>query len=85
MSQELPLGQREVGNAMPIDFTADELDLLKANNVTPEEVSEFVRTSGPQSIDAAIGGVTILKSGQGQVRNEPFQTQAEADSQVSGQ
>lgn len=66
-----------------VDFTQEEIALLASNGVTGDEVREFLRTSGPQTLEAAIGGIQLLRSGQGQERNEPFQTQAEADAQVS--
>lgn len=67
------------------NFNEEELSLMVANNVSQEELREFLRTSGPQNLDAAIGGILMLRNGQGQERNEPFQTQAEADAQVSGE
>ena len=86
MSEELALGQREVPEVSEgFEFSADELTLITANNSTPEEVLEFVRTSGVQTLNAALGGIAEAKAGSGQERNEPFQTQAEADAQVSGE
>jgi hypothetical protein len=83
MAEVLALGQREVELGM--EYTAEEAALMRQNGVLPREVEEFVRTSGKQTINAAIAGIMNLKSGRaGQVRNEPFQAQAEADAQVSG-
>ena len=54
------------------DFSQEELDSMASNGVTPEEVREFIRTSAPQNLDVAIGGILAIRSGQGQERNEPF-------------
>lgn len=84
MSEEvLALGQREVSEGT--EFTAEELSLIEAQGTTPEAVLEFVRTSGVQTLNAALGGIATLGAEQGQERNEKFQTQAEADAQVSGE
>jgi hypothetical protein len=66
------------------EFDQEEVALMASNGVVGDEVREFIRTSGPQTMEAAIGGIQLLRKGQGQERNEPFQTQAEADAQVSG-
>jgi len=70
MSEELALGQREVVEGFVP--TEEESKLLADNGMTLEEVVEFVKTSGVQTLNAAIGGVAVLKAGQGQERNEPF-------------
>lgn len=83
MSEELALGQREVVADGTHLFTKEEVKLMADNDTRPDEVLEFVRTSGIQTLNTAIGGVQALKKGEGQERNEPFQEQAEADAQVS--
>ncbi len=74
MSEEvLALGQREIeADGAEFSLTAEELALLETNGVTVDELREFVRTSGKQTINAAIGGVSMLKKGEGQDRSEPF-------------
>lgn len=75
--EELALGQREVVEG--IEFTAEELSLMTTNGVTADEVKEFVRTSGKQTINTAIPGLKMVKAGQGQERNEPFVPTPEAE------
>lgn len=66
-----------------MNFTEEQLALLATNNVTPEEASKVIEMF-PQELDTAIGYILGLRNAQGQERNESFQTQAEADAQVSG-
>ena len=54
------------------EFNDEELALMASNGVVGNEVREFIRTSGPQSVETAIGGIVMLRNGQGQERNEPF-------------
>lgn len=82
-NQELALGQREITPGVQEPFSSEELDLLAQNGSSVMEVEEFVRTSGKQTINAALSGIAGKKDGHGQDRNEKFQTQAEADAQVS--
>lgn len=82
-NQEIALGQREINPGVQEPFSAEELDLIAANGSSVEEIEEFVRTSGKLTINGALGGIASKKSGHGQDRNEKFQTQAEADAQVS--
>ena len=65
-----------------MEFTQDQLDLMAKNGVSPEDISSVLELF-PQSLETAIGYVVGFRSGKGQERNEPFQTQAEADAQVS--
>jgi hypothetical protein len=58
-----------------VDFTQEELALMASNGVTGDEVREFIRTSSPQTLETAIGGIHMLRNGQGQERNEPFAPQ----------
>lgn len=76
MSDELALGQREVVADGTHLFTEEEVALMAANGTSPDEVLEFVRTSGTQTLNAAIGGVVAIKAGAGQERNEPFSDDA---------
>jgi len=64
------LGQREIVEG--IEFTTEELNLIKQNGCTPEELITFVKNSSVQTITSAIGGVITIKAGRGQERNEPF-------------
>jgi len=57
-------------------FNEEEIAMMASNGVTGDEVREFLRTSGPQTLGAAIGGIDILRKEQGQERNEPFAPQA---------
>lgn len=85
-NQELALGQR-TGKMILVDSTwsQDELALLEKNGVTVKELAEhWVISNGEDTLNAAIGAVVMLKNGQGQERNMPFQTQEEADASVSG-
>lgn len=75
MGEEIALGQREIevveGGEL-VNFSPEELALLESSQVSPQELVEFVRTSGKQTINAALGGVVTAKAGAGQERNEPF-------------
>lgn len=84
MEQELALGQREITPGVQEPFSSEELDLVAQNGSSVMEIEEFVRTSGKQTINAALSGIAGSKAGKGQERNEPFQSQEEADAQVSG-
>lgn len=57
-------------------FTDEELALMASNGVTGDQVREFIRTSGPQTLETAIGGIHTIQEGRGQERNEPFSPQA---------
>jgi len=57
------------------EFTQEELALMASSGVTGDEVREFIRTSGPQTLEAAIGGIDVIRKEQGQERNEPFAPQ----------
>lgn len=61
--------------AETMEFSQEELALMASSGVTGDEVREFVRTSGEQSLESAIGGIQMLRNGQGQERNEPFSPQ----------
>lgn len=67
-----------------MEFSTEERDELAAHGIAVDTLREFLRTSGPQNLDVAIGGIKALEEKKGQERNEPFQTQEEADAQVSG-
>lgn len=54
------------------EFNEGEIAMMASQGVTGNEVREFIRTSGPQSMATAIGGIQMLRNGQGQERNEPF-------------
>lgn len=43
------------------EFNAEELSLMATNGVTGNEVREFIRTSSPQTIEVAIGGIQMLR------------------------
>lgn len=81
--EQLALGQREVVADGTHLFTEEEVKLMADAGTSPDEVLEFVKTSGVQTLNAAIGGVQALKKNEGQERNEPFQSQEEADAEVS--
>jgi len=57
------------------EFTQEEIALLASNGVTGDQVREFIRTSSPQTLETAIGGIHMIQNGQGQERNEPFAPQ----------
>lgn len=58
MNEELALGQRELtAETLPESFTPEEAELCKTNGYTPEDVLQFVKESGTQTINAAIGGM----------------------------
>lgn len=76
---ELALGQREVVADGTHLFTEEEVALMSQNGTSPDEVLEFVRTSGVQTLNAAIGGIVEVKKGEGQERNEPFSAPVEAE------
>lgn len=65
------------------NFTEAELATIAAHGLTPKEVSD-ARTIFPQSFESAIGYVVGMKDGAGQARNKPFQTQEQANADVSG-
>jgi len=58
------------------NFTDEELALMASNGVTGDQVREFIRTSGPQTLETAIGGIHTVQEGRGQERNEPFAPQS---------
>lgn len=65
------------------NFTEADLALINGSGVTPEEV-DHIMTMFPQNVDTAIAAVLKSKEGMGQDRNKPFQTQDQADADVSG-
>lgn len=44
-----------------IELTSEEVEMLSANSVSVDELREFLRTSGPQNLDAAIGGIAMAR------------------------
>ena len=86
MSEELALGQRTgVMIASQGGFNEEELKLLFTNGITTSEVQDMFAKFPDQTLNDAIGDIVMLRNGQGQERNEPFQTQAQADAQVSAE
>lgn len=84
--EHVALGQRTGQDILNSAWTPEEEALLVTNNVEKEAVINHWKISGGEdTLNAAIGSVVLLQNGQGQERNEPFQTQAEADAQVSGE
>ena len=67
------------------ELSPEEMSELAGSGVTSEELAKVWDLFPDQDFVTAVGAVVMLKKGQGQERNEPFQTQAEADAQVSGE
>ena len=55
-----------------MEFSTEERDAIAAYSISVDTLREFLRTSGPQNLDVAIGGILAIKEGKGQERNEPF-------------
>lgn len=78
------LGQRTGKEILNSSWLPEEEELLSSNGVSKDAViKHWVIARGEDTLNAAIGSVKALEAGVGQERNEPFQTQAEADAQVS--
>lgn len=60
-----------------MEFSTEERDAIAAYSISVDTLREFLRTSGPQNLDVAIGGILAIKEGKGQERNEPFQSPEE--------
>lgn len=58
------------------NFTQEELLILEGLKIAPEEVTSFTSLHGEMSFVSAVGGLIILKRGEGQVRNEQFTPQS---------
>lgn len=65
-------------------LTSEEMSELAANHVTSEELEKVWDMFPKQDFITAVGAVVMLQKHMGQERNRPFQTQAEADAEVSG-
>lgn len=77
-------GQRTGKEILDSAWLPEEEAMLSFNGVSKDAViAHWVISGGEDTLNAAIGSVVMLANGQGQERNEPFQTQAEADAQVS--
>lgn len=64
-------------------LTVQEMSELASAHVTSEELQKVWDIFPDQDFVTAVGAVAMLKKGQGQERNRKFQTQAEANADVS--
>ena len=65
------------------ELSVEELAQMETNAVSQEELAKVWDLFPNQEFITAMGAVIMLRSGHGQERNKPFQTQAEADADVS--
>lgn len=66
------------------ELSVIEMSELASAGVTSEELEKAWDMFPNQDFVTAVGAIVMLKHGQGQERNKSFQTQAEADAEVSG-
>jgi len=67
------------------ELTAQEMSELAGTGVTQEELMGFWRMFPDQEFVTALGAICNYHAGRGQERNKPFQTEAEATADVSGE
>lgn len=65
------------------ELTVEEMSELASAGVTSEELATQWGLFPDQDFVTAVGSVVMLKNGQGQERNKGFETQAQADADVS--
>lgn len=65
------------------NLTPEEMSELAIAGVTSEELAKQWDLFPDQDFVTAVGSVVGLKEGEGQARNKPFETQAQADADIS--